>query len=163
MLEAVKALQKVGVALVLAISVGVGSATSQSWRTPERRACGHLYSLQDRMKWLPIPRASHCCISGRLVNDLKTVGISQEMYRDDHGRFALTIDELNKEMPSPLRISQPYQFQSNGTNWSIIVSKTASLAGNYLLDASGKIFFNDTHIPTRNDLMLNSAPLQLVR
>jgi hypothetical protein len=149
--------RKVGfVAVVLAISVGVGLAISPTPQPPQRRTCGHLYSLQDRMKWLPIPRASHCCTSGRLVNDLKNVGISQEIYRDAHGRFALTIDELNNEMGSPLRISQPYQFQSDGTNWSVVVQQMQYLAGNYLLDKSGDIFFNESRIPTTNDLMLKT-------
>jgi hypothetical protein len=140
-------------AVVLVVSV---VAISPTPRTPQRRTCGHLYSLQDRLKWLPIPRASHCCQSGRLVNDLKNVGLAQELYRDAHRRYGITIDELNAEMGSPLQISQGYEFLSDGTNWSVVVPRVESLAGNYLLDVSGEIFFHETRIPSTNDLMLKT-------
>ena len=150
--------RKVGyAAAALAISFGVGLAMVPMPKPAERLACGHVKRFQNLVpKWVPIPRASHCCVSGRLVNDLKDVGLAQQIYQTEHGRFALTFNELDREPGSHLRISQQSRFQSDGTNWSVVVAKVDSLAGNYLLDTSGEIFFNETRVPTTNDLMLET-------
>jgi hypothetical protein len=124
----------------------------------ERFTCGHIKTFQDKMpKWLPISGASHCCRSGRLVYNLKSVDLLQRLYQAEHGRFALTLAELNEVYDAPFPISQPFSFQSNGTNWSLVVPRIDTLAGNYLLNASGKIFFHESQIPTTNDLLLTQV------
>ncbi|MGV3771563.1 MAG: hypothetical protein ACO1QB_01585 [Verrucomicrobiales bacterium] len=90
---------------------------------------------------------------------MKNIWLAQRIYETEHARFATTTDELEQELGTPLRIAKPYQFQSNGTNWSVVVPKEKDLAGNYLLDSSGAIFFHESHIPTPNDLIL-SKPQQ---
>ena len=139
-------------------AIGYGVAFTENWSSrDELLACGHRKRLDDRIAtWIPIPRASHCCQSGRLVNDLKKICGAQEVYQNEHGRFALNMDELNSELGCSLRISPGYQFKSDGTNWSVIVPRAEGFAGNYLLDRSGDIHFDEARIPTTNDLVLNT-------
>jgi hypothetical protein len=140
---------------LLALSLILSFATVPPTSVPQRRPCGHATTMTDRIgKWVPIPRATHCCSSGSLVNELRSFDGSQEMFIHLHGRAARNLDELNRDPKTAVRISVPFQFQSNGTNWTVIVPKTPTLAGNYLLDDQGGIFFNENRTPTTNDFAL---------
>src|SRR3954465_5413924 len=152
----VNSVLKGGIALMV-FAIGYGVAFTAKGSPADRGlACGHRKRLEHRVGiWIPIPRASHCCQSGRIVNDFKKGGVAQEIYKNEHGRFAVNMDELNKELGYALRMSAGCQFKSDGTNWSVIVPRADVCAGNYLLDGSGDIYFNEARIPTTNDLVLN--------
>ena len=144
------AARKIGfAATVTALAIAVAVAVVRAPTGVERRACGHIWPFHEKIS---LVRATHCCSSGELVNDLRRFELAQEIHKAVHGQFALTTEQLSEELSRPPR--HPYFLKSNGTNWTVTVPPGGGIAGAYLLVDSGDIYFHESRIPTTNDLNL---------
>jgi hypothetical protein len=122
------------------------------------RLCGHPEDSWSRTSRITGVRfgATHCCSSGSMINDLRMIDGAQSIYRDEHGTYATSFDQLtNLHLPT---MGYSFRFTSDGQHWSIAVPRQDLFAGDYLFTSNSKLHFSTRGSATTNDLdLLDSA------
>jgi len=136
--------------IVSVVAVGVVVASVVIQPQQRLRYCGHPRDLLSEIS--PV-RASHCCKSGRTVNQLVMLYSAQRIYHDDHGTYATSLEQLTNEFPRRPR-DVTFYLDSDGSRWSVSVPQQATLAGSYLLASDGRLHFSSTGPATTNDIVL---------
>jgi len=136
------------VTVVVAV-VGVG-ATFVIRRAQGLRACGHPRDLLWEINPL---HASHCCTSGRTVSELANVYYAQQIYHEKHGGYATSFEQL-ADWFRRREGHHAFYLDSDGLRWSVAVPQQATLAGSYLLNGDGKLYFSTNGPATRKDTVL---------
>lgn len=158
--------KEIGVILTLVLLAGlvvVVSVCTEPTLPGSRRRCGcadnRFNSADGFLSWLK--GTTHCCNGGRLLADFKTLQLAQKMHQEDTGRVAASQDELLPYLGGVVRTNYFTIVYTPGTNgWSASASKTPSLPGNYLMTADGKVYFDERHTATTNDLCIATLKLQ---
>lgn len=118
------------------------------------RACGHPEDSWSRISRITGVRlgATHCCSSGSMINDMRTIDAAQSIYRDEHGTYATSFDQLtNAHLHS---MGYTFRFSSDGQRWSVAVPRQDVFAGDYLFTSDFKVYFSTKGAATTNDLDL---------
>jgi hypothetical protein len=90
-----------------------------------------------------------------MINDLRMIEVAQSLYRDEHGTYATSLDQLtNMTLP---KMSYSFRFTSDGHHWSVAVPRQDLFAGDYLLTSDLKLHFSAKGPATTNDLDLFDA------
>ena len=79
--------------------------------------------------------------------------MAQALYRDDHGTFATSLEQLTNEFVHPRR-GYTFCLEGDGNQWSITVPHQPALPGSYLLTGAGKLYFSQSTTATTNDVLL---------
>ncbi len=135
--------------VVVAIIAGVVMA-SFAHAQGRLRPCGHPRDLLSEVN--PF-QATHCCTSGRTVNELASIYVAEQVYQMDHGIYATTFEQLTNEY-TRLRGDYFFKLVADSNRWSVTVTQQETLAGSYLLTSDGKLHFSKTSTVTTNDLVL---------
>jgi hypothetical protein len=136
---------------IVSVAAAVAVVASAVIRPQQRlRSCGH---PRDVLSEIGPVRASHCCRSGRTVNQLVNLYYAQLNYHDEHGTYAESLELITNEFPRLAR-DNTFYLDSDGSRWSIYVPKQAELAGSYLLTSVGRLHFCASGPATTNDTVL---------
>lgn len=123
------------------------------------RFCGHPEDFWSRVERLAGFRlrlgVTHCCSSGNMLSDLRMINAAQEIYRNEHGAYATSVDQLTN---ANLRLTNyTFRFISDGKRWSVAVPQQDLFAGDYLFTSDYKVYFSTTGAATTNDVDLFDA------
>jgi hypothetical protein len=135
------------VVAVIAITIAV-AVTPPRKSTVRLRICGHPeVGGFERLTGVHFA-ATHCCSSGSMVYDLRTIEGAQAVYKMDHGNYATSLNQLSNELPALPKFQ--FDFNSDATNWWLSVPQQGLFAGNYLL-TPGHLYFNKAAAASTND------------
>jgi hypothetical protein len=150
---------KMAVSLTVALTVIVTVVYSREQGPLPHRTCGHVDEKYQTFSgfYRSITGTTHCCYGGKLIADLTMFHLAQYMFVSDHNRYATNVVELAPYLGGkvPSRGGNlNYAIENN--RWSVAVQKNSQLPGYYLL-IDDKIYFDESHPATTNDLCLREV------
>ncbi len=129
-----------------------------------RRSCGH---LTDRfgggptlLEWITPSR--HCRCNGfKLLTDFRMLHLAQRMHREDNQRNAADLNELLTYLGGSMRTNYyTLRYVADAEQWTVSVDRTSSLPGYYLFCMDGRVYFNEQHSASTNDLCLTTLKVE---
>jgi hypothetical protein len=123
-----------------------------------RLPCGHKESIYAR--YFPKKNGTpHFCIARGLIHDLQELDRARKTYWKRNNAEVPSLQVLAQQSyyEYPYRDPECYHLECSGSgpSWTCRVASTDQIPGYYLMTTDGRIYFNEAHPPTLEDVKLS--------